>query len=227
METPYTPMMHHTPGIYRVRCGGFFLVGSTQRLGSRHSFHRLALERGEHPNAGLQTAWNETRSFEFSMLLEVPKKIDDSRVDHIRRLKFHEQRFLDSLFGTVGCVNLSSDSGFSTPIGSWMKEKWQDPDFRAGRLEKLAASRGPVSEDTRRKMSEAKKGKRNAKSRRCQFTFAGEALRFDSVREAAAHFDVPPQVMDLWLRGSVKWPGTGRRGLKYGRLNGLTGRYLV
>lgn len=186
------------------------------------------MEEGRHPNPKVQAAYTGHGSAEFFLLTVVPRKRDDSDKDFYARIKFHEQRLLDEHHGKDYCCNMSASSVHNSTIGDLMREKWKDSAFRASMIEKMQARRGEgVSVETREKMAAAKRGARAPRARSCTLRFKGEELRFPTGQAAADHFGVSQQSMDLWLKGKVPWPGTGRRQPKAAnlRLVGLVGAY--
>jgi hypothetical protein len=222
---PYAPHMVNLSGTYAVFCGGHFYLGSTTMLGRRVSSHRAELVAGKHPNSRLQELFNAGHSFGAVLLKEIPRKRDDTDKSHRVRLELNEQWLLNEWFGTPFCLNRSSESGFNSTISGVMKAKWQDPGFREKMLAANSA-RGPVSDETRARMSSAKLGSRNPKSRGCVLELHGKRLRFESESLAARHFGVTQQAMHGWLTGLIPWPGTGVRAPRRKDLIGLTGRLL-
>lgn len=224
---PYSPDLYHLAGTYRVNCGETFYLGSTRCFGSRNSDHRNRLEKGEHPNKSLQAAYDASKSYSFTIIHEIAPKQNESAKDHTARLKFNEQILLNEHAGNPSLANTSESSTHNSTIGDWMKAKWQDPEFRAAQITRLKARRGSaVSEESRRKMSESKKGANNVNSRTCIIHFNGKSTRFESVRDAAIHHNVSQQAMDQWLKGIIPWPGTGQRKPKRSDLIGMTGKLL-
>jgi hypothetical protein len=226
---PYQPSFSSMAAVYRIEIGPFFYIGSSSKLGPRRSDHLRMLKEGAHPNHKLQAAWNAHQSAEVIVLQEVvPKKWDKSD-DGTARGKHLEHLEIQKHFGSEFCCNLSNSAYHNTTIGDVMRERWKDPDFRQRMVEKLKARRGDlISPETRKKMADAKTGQNNPNARPCSLSFHGEVMKFTTGAAAADHFKVPQQVMDLWLRGKVPWPGKGMRsprGLNK-RLIGLTGRYL-
>ena len=227
LNTTYRPALFHSAGTYRVNVGPVFYLGSTTSFGSRNSDHRNRLEKGEHPNKRLQAAFNEHQSYEFTILTEIPRKHDDSDKDHSARLKLNEQWLLNTHNGDANLANGSSSATHNSTIGDWLKEKWQAPEFRSSQLTRLKARHGDaVSKETRLKMSNAKKGAKNAKSRPCSINFNGETKRFESSLAAADHYGATQQAMDQWLKGKIPWPGTGPRKPKRTDLIGMTGAFI-
>ena len=137
LNTPYRPALYHCAGTYRVNVGPMFYVGSTTCFGSRNSDHRVRLERCEHPNKRLQVAYNASQSYEFIVLTEIPRKEDDSDKDHAARLKLNEQWLIDAHQGDPLLTNGSTSSTHNSTIGDWLKEKWQDPEFREKQITRL------------------------------------------------------------------------------------------
>lgn len=212
-NAPYDPKFCNAAGIYRVDVGPKFYIGSTTRLGSRHSSHRADLAAGKHPNKALQAAWDEHRGFRFTVLTLIPEKSCDRGRDHAERLKFHEQRLLDELFSNPDCCNASESSRYNTTVSAAMKQKWLDPEFRVTTLRKMKEARKarPVSQETRRKMSEAKRGLRSPTARPCVLFFVDGTTRFfESVSEAARSVGASQQTMHGWFSRRVGRPGNHR-----------------
>jgi hypothetical protein len=220
----YHPGLCNTPGTYRINCGSVFYIGSSVRMGQRHCNHRKMLEQGTHQNKKLQGAYTATGHYVFTALTEIPKLDADQGADHRDRLRAAEQLLLDAHAGDPCLANASTSSIHNSNIAEVTAARWRDPEFREKQVKRLKARRGDaVLPKTRKLMSEAKKGKRNHKSTPCFTTFNGETLFFESVNQAATHHGVNQQAMDLWMRGKVAWPGTGRLPAKIKRLIGLKG----
>jgi hypothetical protein len=229
-NAPYDPRFCNQSGIYRVDVGPKFYLGSTTRLGSRHSSHRADLAAGKHPNKALQAAWDEHQDFQFTVLTLIPAKDDDVGRDHTERLKFHEQILLDQLFADPGCCNASESSRYNTTLSGVMKAKWRDPEFRVTATRKLREARkaNPVGPETREKMAAAKRGLAGPAARPCVLQLPGSdvELAFESVSEAAAFVGVSQQAMQGWVTGRTPWPGLGLKPPRVRRLAGLRGRYI-
>lgn len=228
---PYTPKIHRMAGTYRMEVGDLFYIGSSKKVGGRFSNHRTMLENGEHWVKELQAAYDAGGEVRFFLIREIPEKPCDVKNkrgdDHRSRLWFWEQQLLDPLYGTPGCVNRSSSSCHNSKVSEMMRKKWADPEWRGSVGAKISESlRGrEISKETRTKMSEAKKGARNAKSKPVIMWFEGERHEFPSAMGAAERFGVKQQVMDLWLRGVVPWPGRGVGKTRYPNLIGLYGSF--
>lgn len=229
-DAPYDPKFCNQSGIYRVDVGPKFYLGSTTRLGSRHSSHRADLAAGKHPNKALQAAWDEHQDFRFTVLTLIPAKDCDEGRDHAERLKFHEQILLDRLFSDPGCCNASESSRYNTTLSGVMKAKWRDPEFRVSATRKLQEARkaNPVGPGTREKMAAAKRGLAGPAARPCVLQLPGSdaELAFESVTEAAAFAGVSQPTMQGWVSGRTPWPGQGPIPPRVRRLAGLRGRYI-
>lgn len=213
-DTPYTDNHWYMAGVYRINVGKVFLGGSAVEIGHAIANHHWMLKEGIHPSGGLQAAFAAGGEISAEVVLEVPRKVDDTDHEHRRRIKFREHLYVGQIFGTPGCANRTKDVGFHG--------------VSVGRsAEALGAmAKKPKSPETLKKMSIAKRGGRNVNARACVLEFRGEEFRFDTGTGAADHFGVTQQTMDLWLRGIVPWPGKGKRKPRAGgRLVGLTGRY--
>jgi hypothetical protein len=225
----YEPKFCHQAGIYRVDVGPKFYLGSTTRLGARHSSHRGEVGAGKHPNKALQAAWDEHQDFRFTVLTLIPAKDCDEGRDHVERLKFHEQILLDQLFADPGCCNASESSRYNTTISDVMKAKWLDPEYRVSALRKLRESReaNPVGPETRAKMGAAKRGLRGPTSRPCVLNFVdGTSQFFESAADAARSTGVSQQAMHGWLSGKSSWPGHHRPS-RHPKFVWLQGRFLT
>lgn len=230
-NAPYDSKFCNQSGIYRLDVGPKFYLGSTTRLGSRHSSHRADLAAGKHPNKALQAAWDEHQDFRFTILTLIPAKDCDEGRDHTERLKFHEQVLLDRLFSDPGCCNASESSRYNTGISEAMKAKWLDPEFRVAAVRRLRECRktNPATPETRAKMSRAKLGSRNPHSRKCWLEVPGAPrVVYSCVTTAAAAIGVKQQILHSWLTGGSSWPGSGSRKPRPANrhLTGLTGGYV-
>lgn len=208
-NAPYDPKFCNQAGTYRVDVGPRFYIGSTTRLGSRHSSHRADLAAGKHPNKALQAAWDEHQDFRFTVLTLIPEKYDDVGRDHAERLKFYEQRLLDDSFADPNCCNASESSRYNTTLSGAMKAKWLDPEYRISALRKMRESRerNPVSAETRRKMSEAKRGIRGPAARPCVILWgSGAEETFESVTAAALRLGRSVATVSRWFSGASSWP---------------------
>jgi hypothetical protein len=226
----YEPKFCNQAGTYRVDVGPKFYIGSTTRLGSRHSSHRADLAASKHPNKALQASWDEHRDFRFTVLTLIPEKDYDRGRDHVERLKFYEQRLLDENFVDPNCCNASESSRYNTTISGVMKAKWLDPEYRTNSLRKIREAREarPVGPETRERMAASKRGLAGVAARPCVLILPGSSteLAFESVTEACKFVGVSQQAMRGWLEGKTAWPGRGQRISKVTRLAGLRGRYI-
>jgi hypothetical protein len=205
-ECPYQPHHHMTCGVYRLQIGECFYIGSGARIGSRFSTHINELKAGTHRSAKLQAAWDKHRSAEKIIVQEVIPKAWDKTDDGTERAKLLEDQEIKRRFNEPGCCNLSSSAYYNTRIGETMRSKWQDPEFRAMMREKLAPSwSAPRSAETRAKMSLAKTGANNPKSRSITIIQNGEILKFPTSRELADHLGISQQAAYAMTK-SKAWP---------------------
>lgn len=207
--------MFHIAAVYRVWVGPCFYIGSAKKIGSRISFHRVSLARGEHPNRKLQEAWGAHQSF-------IAEVIDECAPELLRD---REDQAIKAAFNLDGCCNLSESSRFNSKIGEQIRERWARPEYRRQVSESLTGRH--FSSATREKMAEAKRGNRNSKANACLIRFNGEEMRFQTESDAAAHYKVTQQAMSLWLGGKSPWPSSGGRTKPHNRrLAGMTGEYV-
>jgi hypothetical protein len=228
--TKYTPTAFGDSGVYKIQIGPTFYIGSCNQFGKRLAGHKSDLAAGTHPNKKLQGAWDDHQQIECFILQNVPRKAQDveSDKDHLTRLKFHEQLALDAEFNHPDCANESNNSRYNSTAADHMRAKWNDPAWRESTSAKIrdAARNRQISDDTRQKMAEAKRGGKNHKSRPCVIHHGGKSIRFDCTSEAARHFNATQQAMDAWLKGAIPWPGTGPRKPKRADLIGMTGEFV-
>jgi hypothetical protein len=227
---PYHPTAFRDAGVYKIQIGPTFYIGSCSQFGKRISGHKSELAAGTHPNKKLQAAWDQHQSLEAFILRSVPRKAYsvESDQDHTARLRFNEQEFIDAEFDHLECANTSRNSRFNSTISEHMRQKWNDPEWRKNASAKIraAAQSRQVTDETRRKMSIAKKGDKNPNSRPCVIHHNGKSTRFQCASDAAKHFNATQQAMDAWLKGTTPWPGTGPRPPRRKDLIGITGKLL-
>lgn len=230
INTPYRPELCNRAGTYRLSVGGKHYYGSTARLGSRRSNHRAKLRRGEHPNKAMQAAFDaapDTLLFTVIAILPKQHRLETKELRAI--LRKAEQKLLDSQQFAEDRLNASSSATHNSNISETLKAMWADPTFRESQKAAIGSRKGvPVSQETRRKMSEAKRGYKNHNARACVVEFGGKRHHFGCVTDAAKHFGVKQQVMHGWLQGLFAFPGSGSRKPRSStqHLAGMTGHYL-
>jgi hypothetical protein len=229
LNEPYSAGHFHTAGTYRVNVGPVFYVGSTTCYGKRSATHKSDLASGIHRNAKLQAAYSERGTFEFVLLTVIPRKRHDTDADHEARLRLNEQWLIDASKDDPNFANTSESSTYNTTAANGLRAKWQDPAWRESQITRLKARKGDlITAETRSLLAKAKTGGCNPKSTPCKTTLAGVTKKFPTVKAAADFHGVRQQTMDLWMRGVVPWPGTGKRRPKAAsaHLTGLTGELM-
>lgn len=194
-------------GTYYVRIGPFFYIGSSTKLYNRESDHRCRLTRGIHPNPRLQEAFDDGFDYSFQVHQHIPREKDETVKEFRDRLRAKEQLLIDVAANDEKLCNRSKDSR-GPGNSNILKDKWKDPAFR----EKMLANRVylPASEETRAKMSEAKRGARNVKARGVHITNPdGSISKFECASDAAKHLNVSQQLFHLWM--STNWPSENSR----------------
>ena len=119
-------------------------VGSAKTIHARFASHRHALRRGEHHSAKLQNAWNKygEKTFSFNKLL----------VCSVGMLTFYEQKLLDAYRPHYNILKVARSSlGYKHTPEALAKMRGSKPSI-AGK------TRGPLSEETKKKISAANKG---------------------------------------------------------------------
>lgn len=93
-------------GVYAIKhlATGRMYIGSSGDLHGRQQEHQYGLRRGNHPNAGLQYAYNQDPQLEFVV------RFTDNREDAYDL----EQQLIDEYFSSGLLFNLASDARFST-----------------------------------------------------------------------------------------------------------------
>lgn len=195
-------------GVYILRCGESYYIGSSSDFRKRKWTHLTDLKRGVHGNAKIQAAYNLCGTAEF-MGLEYLIQYRTENADGFRqRLRTLEQKYLNDHADSEWLCNKSL-SAWGPDCREDTRKRWTDPAYRE-KMSALARGRRP-SAATRRKMSAAKKGGKNSRAVAVLVTTPkGKEVRYGSVVEAAKFFKVSQQLMDQWLKGRTAWPGTGR-----------------
>lgn len=231
INTPYRPELCHRAGTYCLSVNGNHYYGSSTRLGARRSDHRARLRRGEHPNKAMQAAFDAAPDGLQFTVLSITQEVYPANTKATKELlREAEQKLLDAAKDAGGLLNASSSATYNSNISETLKEKWAtDTQYRERQLAAAQRRRGkPVSRETRNRMSDAKKGRKNPNARACVVQFEGKTHRFDCVTDAARHFGVKQQIMDGWMRGLFPFPGSGIRNPRRSNrhLIGMTGRYV-
>jgi group I intron endonuclease len=126
-------------GVYKILLGnGHVYYGSARNLASRKKQHFNQLKRRGHGNPRVQSCWNKYGIFEFVVL----ERCSDFIVA--------EQAYLDMFFADPECVNVLSTAGNTTG--------YKHTPSTIKKMSEKAKLRAPMSAETRRKMSESKKG---------------------------------------------------------------------
>jgi hypothetical protein len=198
-------------GVYKLYVGkSSFYIGSSNDADYRRACHVTMLRKGVHPNPKMQAAWDaEPENVRITVLRPLVRGKGETVQGFLDKLRALEQELLDHYKGDERLVNLSMNSrGPDTRVD--MKAKWRDPVFREKMLSMLK-KRGTPSVQTRSKMSEAKKGLLNPKSRPVQVVWPdGRIECFPSGAAAAGAMMVSQQLLHSWLKGISPTPQKGK-----------------
>lgn len=201
-------------GTYLIWLGDYFYVGSSFNRIARWREHRWMLRAGVHPNQNLTHAFSLCQTVELDRGPEISRG-NLTKIEHKKALRDSEQALLHLYAGNPFMCNKSDSAyGPGSGHGDVLRKSWADPEKRermVGGMRESAKLR-VVSEETRKKMSEAKRGSRNAKSRAVEITRPdGSTEVFESCSAAAVFFKVEQQLMHLWMSGELSWPGEKSR----------------
>lgn len=117
-----------------------FYVGSADNLYTRKNVHLTQLRKNKHHNIFLQRDFNKTNGKIDFFVLKLTKR---------SLLVFEEQKILDKVFGKPDCYNLN-------PVAnSWLGRSHSK---KTKKLLSVVALKRKISHETRKKMSESKKG---------------------------------------------------------------------
>jgi len=134
------------PGVYRITCTttGKFYIGSSSKVSHRWTKHKNDLSKGRHHSEKLQRAWDKygAGAFVFEALELTPTPAEALMA---------EQILIDTLHPTLNVLTVAGSC-----LGRPASEK-QKSAARAAQLGK------PKSEETRRKISEALRGRKITK----------------------------------------------------------------
>jgi group I intron endonuclease len=160
-------------GVYTITApSGNQYVGSSVNIAHRWTQHRVRLRRGEHPNAGLQAAWNKYSEEEmaFAVVLVCSRAMllvyEQIAIDGLKP-KYNVRRIAASNVG----VKLSAETRArmsATRVGkkhgaearrkvSVARKGLQFSDEHLANLRRARAARGPASQATREKLSASAK----------------------------------------------------------------------
>lgn len=128
-------------GIYIIRLSDtHYYGGRAKRFKIRWAEHLRRLQQGSHRNHHMQAVFNLHGRFEPEVVMALEPDVDQTVL---------EQVWLDRHFGQPGCVNVSKDAkGRHGPMPPESRE----------RMKEAWKHRAPITEDTRAKLSAAKKG---------------------------------------------------------------------
>ena len=139
--------MTQSSGIYKITCSinGSYYYGSASNFCRRWKRHKTNLRHHAHPNPILQNVWNKYNevSFIFEIDMECP----------IEKLLQVEQVYLDIYVGRPGCMNIARYVGGYSMLGR--KHTLETCKKISDRLR--GRKYGPMSKETRRRISEARK----------------------------------------------------------------------
>jgi hypothetical protein len=191
-------------GTYMLKVGDLFYVGSSLNLKKRKQDHFWNLKNGSHHVKRLQNHYDQIGSVDFKVIHEVIAVIDETNRDTLKKtIQKLEQSLIDLYCGELNFCNTSKNS--KGPDSEIAKKRWGNAEYRRKVITGMKSR--IVTEESKHKMSESKKGFRNPKSRKVIVENPdGTETIYDTVTSAAKFFGVSQQLMDQWLKGIVSWP---------------------
>lgn len=155
----------HKAGIYKILnlINGRFYIGSCARFKERWREHELQLLRGKHSNAFLQNDFNKSGSNAYELIiLELVEGTREARLAS-------EQRYLDTYYDhQKTCYNIAQNA--LSREGS----KSRNPESTKAKMSqsRLGRKRGPLSEETKKKIALAKFGKKHSEETKAKMALA-------------------------------------------------------
>lgn len=197
-------------GTYVLKVGDKYYIGSSWNVYFRKCSHISNLRGNKHSNHKLQAAWNESpERYELEIVDKITREASDTPATLKDKLRTAEQALLDKHAGNDNLCNLSTNARSPSDRPD-LTAKWKQPEFRAKMLQ-VIHNRPSPSQETRKRMSNAKLGGNNHKARSVCITWQdGNKERFASGREVARKLGVTQQLVDAWLKGIVMQPGQGK-----------------
>lgn len=188
---------HDSIGIYQIKnlVSGLIYIGQTREgFWKRYNFHRWKLRTNRHDNAWLQAQYNKygEEAFEFSVIIEVNSvdDLDKFEIEEIAKARL-----------TGHCCNIA-DGGGGAPGVPLSQERRKE----LGELNRRLNTGKKASDETRQRMSEARKGKKRPEgmgakmiATRHEKLLKGEKLETTKLQ--------PDQVVDIkkQLMNNVSW----------------------
>lgn len=138
-------MFPREPGCYIINHipTGKFYIGSSNNLYKRHKNHDSYLKRGVHHRAELQSLYDIDDDIHVEYVVTATR-------DEAYEL---EQRELDRLLDDPNCLNIGTSAR-----NGWKPGTKVVSEITRQRISDAARNRGPVSDETRRLLSERNKG---------------------------------------------------------------------
>ena len=195
-------------GVYLIRVGASFYVGSSADIGTRWCRHLYLLKRGIHRNRSLQAAYDLCGGADLEILEAVDVSQCAAKSEIRDKIRDAEMKHISLMSSDKGMCNIYLSSRGPHRRDD-MKERWKDPNYRERTIAAIRA--GLSSPEVRAKLSKAG---RMAKPANCKpvriFSPRGVALDFASVTDAASHLRVSHSNQKNWLDGSSPFPGAGK-----------------
>lgn len=186
------------PGVYRAYFppSPFFYEGSTANLYHRVKDHESKLRKGSHKSPAVQKAYDEAGRVVFEV----------QRTTNRQAAFEEEQRRLDASHGNPFCLNTSPDarktvlSSDPSALRTYSPRGPHSPEHIA-KIKEAAQNRPPISEETRRRLSESHKGATLSEEHKekIRLTAQGsglavniEGVNYSSVKDAARQLKMDP-----------------------------------
>ena len=155
--------------IYAITCSDRYYIGSTKNFHKRVAEHKSDLQRGKHKNTYMQRVYDKYGCFEYKILESVG---DDKLIER-------EQVHIDRHYDDPKCMNGSPHA--HRAYNPWTEESRK-------KMSESCTGR-KHTEETKKKLSAAKKGKVSNNAKAFKFIWNDEEYMFNAMSYFLEEFD--------------------------------------
>ena len=150
------------PGIYMIYCAvdEKAYIGQSKNITKRLAYHRWELNKNKHSNPYLQNVWNKygPSSFNFIVLENCTKDILTERESYY--VSLIDKELIMNVGPIVGVLEISEDTKERERKQQLGKKHTAESLEHMSKVQKERYAKTPMSEETKKKISLAKKGKK-------------------------------------------------------------------